>query len=461
MAEFHEIFNEELFNDLTQLKENVPQVHTEFIISNLLAAVSLFTNNRFYISPKNHPKISTNVYIMNVAGSGCGKSISSKPFINTLGMMQKNERELGIIEKKFAESCRARERDATEPLSSDQKEKIVNGLLFSTPIFKTYGVNIHSWTTSHTPRPEFFITDFSPEALTKINTSKNHTGYIYSDEYDKLISSVTRTKTVNDPHQFFTSLFDGEHVSIIRKNSDSESIDIALTLMINTTTSNFKDSVNKNGFFHNGFGARILYVVNNADYQRVDIVPSNGLTLEQFNIKIYRLLDNLFENYYKDNCKIEFVIPESLFPILNDVEKKIHALLDSSDLSENLITTYKTRIRVMLMKLIALVDIINVTYSQTKIIETEISVTEDMLYRGEKLLTFFVNNFVELFGTKNPLKPDQEALLAQLTKGHCYDKEYLLSICKMSESKLRRFLESRQDLFASEIIGKKKNYTVL
>jgi len=375
--------------------------------------------------------------------------------------MQKCERDLSNIEKKFAETCRARERDAKEPLTHDDKEKIVSGLKFSTPIFNTYGVNIHGWTTTHTPRPEFFVTDFSPEALTKINTSKNHTGFIYSDEYDKLISSVTRTKTVNDPHQFFTSLFDGEHVSIIRKNSDSESIDIALTLMINTTTSNFKDSVNKNGFFHNGFGARILYVVKNSDYQRIDLVPSSGLTLEQFNNKIYSLLDNLFEYYYKDDRKIEFVIPEVLFPILNEIEKKIDIALDNSELPENLATTYKTRIRVMLLKLIALIEIINVTYSKTKIKETEVIVSEAMLYRGEKLLLFFVTNFIELFGTKKSLKPDQEALMAQLTKGHNYDKDYLLTLCNMSEPKLRRFLESRTDLFSSEIIDRKKIYTVL
>jgi hypothetical protein len=461
MTEFNEIFNEELFKDLTQLKQNVPQVHTEFIVSNLLASASLFTNNRFLISPKNHPKTSTNLYIMNVAGSGCGKSISSKPFINTLGMMQKNERELSIIEKKFAETCRGRERDASEPLTSDQKVKIADSLLHSYPIYKTYGVNINGWTTSHTPRPEFFITDFSPEALTKINTSKNHTGYIYSDEYDKLISSVTRTKTVNDPHQFFTSLFDGEHVSIIRKNSDSESIDITLTLMINTTTSNFKDSVNKNGFFHNGFGARILYVYNSNDYQRIDIIPSSGLTLEQFNNKMYRLLDNLYEYYYKNEDQIEFIIPENLFPMLNDIEKKTDIILDNSELPENIITTYKTRIRVMLMKLIALTEVINVTYSNTKIKGSEVTVTEEMINRGDKLLTFFVSNFIELFGAKKSLKPEQESLMAQLTKGHTYTKDYLLTLTEMSESTLRRFLESRTDMFSSEIIERKKNYTVL
>jgi hypothetical protein len=452
MTEFNEIFNEELFKDLTQLKQNVPQVHTEFIISNLLASVSLFTNNRFFISPKNHPKTSTNLYIMNV---------SSKPFINTLGTMQKNERELSKIEKKFAENCRAREREASETLTSDQKNKIAEGLLYSNPIYKTFGVNIDGWTTSHTSRPEFFITDFSPEALTKINTSKNHTGYIYSDEYDKLISSVTRTKTVNDPHQFFTSLFDGEHVSIIRKNSDSESIDITLTLMINTTTSNFKDSVNKNGFFHNGFGARLLYVFNNAEYERIDIIPSVGLTLEEFNNKIYRLLDNLYEYYYKNEDVIEFVIPENLFSKLNEIEKTIDITLDNSELNENIITTYKTRIHVMLMKLISLIEIINVTYNQKRIKEPTITVTEDMIIRGGKLLTFFVSNFINLFGAKNALKPDQEALMAQLTKGRTYDKEHLLTLTSMSESTLRRFLETRTDLFTSEIIEKKKIYKVL
>jgi len=461
MTEFNKIFNEELFKDLTELKQNVPQVHTEFIISNLLAAVSLFTNNKIFISPINHPSTSTNLYIMNVAGSGCGKSISSKPFINTLGSMQKDERDLNKIEKNFAETCKIREREAIEPLTNGEKVKIGEEIIFSTPAYKTHGTNIRGWTTNHAPRPEFFITDFTPEALIKINTSLNHTGYIYADEYDKLISSVTRTKTVNDPHQFFTSLFDGEHVSIIRKNSDSESIDISLTLMINTTTSNFKESVNKNGFFHNGFGARILYVINNADYNRIDIVPAKGLTLDQFRVKMYQLLDNLYCYYYKNDAKIDFVIPEHLFKILNDIESKIDITLDNSELPENLITTYKTRIHVMLMKLIALVEVVNITYTQTEIKESVVSVTEEMIYRGDKLLNFFVSNFIELFSTKKQLKPEQESLIVQLTKGKTYEKEYLLSLTSMSESTVRRFLDSRTDLFSSEIIGKKKNYTVL
>ena len=108
MTDFKEIFNEELFNDLTQLQQNVPQVHTGFVVSNMLASASLFTNNRILISPKNHPKTSTNLYVMNVAGSGCGKSISSKPFINTLGMMQKNERHLSSIEKGSLRHARTR-----------------------------------------------------------------------------------------------------------------------------------------------------------------------------------------------------------------------------------------------------------------------------------------------------------------------------------------------------------------
>jgi hypothetical protein len=398
---------------------------------------------------------------MNVAGSGCGKSISSKPINKVLGNLQKNERELYSIEKRFAEACKARERDSIESISFQQMENFANGLIHSNQDYKTCGINIKGWTTSCKHRPEFFVTDFTPEALTKINTSKNHTGYIYCDEYDKLINSVTRTKTVNDPHQFFTSLFDGEHVSIIRKNSDSESIDISLTLMINTTTSNFKDSVNKNGFFHNGFGARLLYVFNGADYQRTDIVPSSGVTMDQFDTKIYRLLDFLFENYYKNEDRLDFVIPEDLFPMLNDIEKNIEITLDNSDLSENILSTYKTRIRVMLLKLIALTEIINSAYSGHRLEGPEVVVSEEMIKRGSKLLNFFIENFIELFGEKKKLKPDQETLMAQLTKGHAYPKDYLLSLTNMSESKLRRFLESRPDLFSSEIIDKKKIYTVL
>lgn len=461
MTDFKEILNEELFGDLTELKQNVQQVHTEFIISNLFASASLFTNNRVFISPRNHPKVSTNLYIMNVAGSGCGKSISSKPINKVLGNLQKNERELYSIEKRFADACKAKERDAAESINFQQMENFANGLMHSNPDYKTCGVNIKGWTTSYKQRPEFFVTDFTPEALTKINTSKNHTGYIYCDEYDKLINSVTRTKTVNDPHQFFTSLFDGEHVSIIRKNSDSESIDISLSLMINTTTSNFKDSVNKNGFFHNGFGARLLYVFNGADYQRTDIVPSSGVTLDQFDTKVYRLLDFLFENYYKNEDRLNFVIPEDLFPMLNGIEKNIENTLDNSDLSENILTTYKTRIRVMLIKLIALTEIINSAYSGHRLEGPEVMVSDEMIMRGSKLLNFFIENFIELFGEKKILKPDQEALVAQLTKGHAYAKDYLLTLTNMSESKLRRFLEGRPDLFSSEIIDRKKNYTVL
>lgn len=461
MTDFKEILNDELFKDLTELKQNVPQVHTEFIISNLFASASLFTNNRIFVSPRNHPKVSTNLYIMNVAGSGCGKSISSKPINKVLGNLQKNERELYAIEKRFAEACKAKDRDSAEPITLQQMESFANGLMHSNPDFTTCGLNIKGWTTSCKHRPEFFITDFTPEALTKINTSKNHTGYIYCDEYDKLINSVTRTKTVNDPHQFFTSLFDGEHVSIIRKNSDSESIDISLTLMINTTTSNFKESVNKNGFFHNGFGARLLYIFNSADYQRTEIVPTNGVTLDQFDLKVYRLLDFLFENYYKNEDRFDFVIPEELFPTLNDIERTIENTLDNSDLSENILTTYKTRIRVMLMKLIALTEIINSAYFGHKLEGPEIIVTKEMILHGSKLLNFFIENFIELFGEKKMLKPEQDALIAQLTKGHAYPKDYLLTLTNMSESKLRRFLESRPDLFKSEIIDRKKIYTVI
>jgi len=460
MTDFKEIFNEELFNDLTQLQQNVPQVHTGFVVSNMLASASLFTNNRILISPKNHPKTSTNLYVMNVAGSGCGKSISSKPFINTLGMMQKNERHLSSIEKRFAEACKNKERDSAESLDKEEKERFAQGLIYSNDEYQTFGVNINGWTTSYSPRPEFFITDFSPEALTKINFSKNQTGYIFCDEYDKLVNSVTRTKTVNDPHQFFTSLFDGEHVSIIRKNSDSESIDIALTLMVNTTTSNFKASVNKNGFFHNGFGARILYVFNGADYQRIDLMPSCGITLEQFGLNIYRLLDCLYDYYYKKEEQVEFIIPEHQFPLLNEIEKKIEIRLDESDLPDNLITTYKTRTHVMLMKLISLVEVINTAYREIRLTRPEIEVTEEMILRGSKLLNFFVTNFIDLFGEKKQLKPEQEALLAQLKKGQSYTKEYL-TLTKMSEPKMRRFLDAIPELVRSEIIDRKKTYMLL
>jgi hypothetical protein len=147
--------------------------------------------------------------------------------------------------------------------------------------------------------------------------------------------------------------------------------------------------------------------------------------------------------------------------MLNDIEKNIEITLDNSDLSENILSTYKTRIRVMLLKLIALTEIINSAYSGHRLEGPEVVVSEEMIKRGSKLLNFFIENFIELFGEKKKLKPDQETLMAQLTKGHAYPKDYLLSLTNMSESKLRRFLESRPDLFSSEIIDKKKIYTVL
>ena len=61
-----------------------------------------------------------------------------------------------------------------------RKGKIRSRSIYSNDEYQTFGVNINGWTTSYSPRPEFFITDFSPEALTKINFSKNQTGYIFA-----------------------------------------------------------------------------------------------------------------------------------------------------------------------------------------------------------------------------------------------------------------------------------------
>ena len=65
----------------------------------------------------------------------------------------------------------------------------------------------------------------------------------------------------------------------------------------------------------------------------------------------------------------------------------------------------------MLMKLIALTEIINSAYSGHILIGPEIVVSEEMIMRGSKLLNFFIENFIELFGEKKILKPDQEALV--------------------------------------------------
>ena len=455
-----EVFVDQLYQDIAELKQNVPQVQTDFLISNLLVATSLLINNRISIQPNNHPKSDLNLYVLNVGHSGIGKSISSKPFINALGMLQRQEREQSLIDKEFCETCKAVERDSNEPLTPEQKEIRATELILSNPKYVEAGFG--SWRTTYTPGPEFYITNFTPEALTKINYSCNKTGFIYADEYDKLINSVTRTKTVNDPCQFFTSLFDGEQISIIRKNSESESIDISLSLLINTTTANFKDSVNKNGFFHNGFGARLLYTYNSNEYHRTDLVPSSGTTFEDFSSKMHRLLDFLYDKYYKQDVEINYVIHEDLFHVINLAEKNIEETLDNSELPENIITTYKTRIRVMLLKLIALTEVINYTYlNEKEIIMSEMKVTEEMINRGSKLLNFFVQNFIELFAPKKTLKPEQEALLAQLTKGKAYAKDYLLTLTNMSESTLRRFLDARSDLFSSETIDRKKIYTIL
>ncbi len=460
MLDLKEVLIEPLHNDIRDLVENNPHIKIDYLISNLYVSASLFTNNRVNIKPYNHPKINTNIYLMNIGGTGTGKSQSAKPFITPLGSIQKDERIMAGIEKQFVEECTQKQRDSKKPLSMAEKNEFARTLLNSNPIYK--GVDLNGWTTVTRSCPEFYITDFTPEALGKINFSDNKTALIYCDEYDKLINSVTRTRTVNDPCQFFTSLFDGEHVSIIRKGSDSESIDISLSLMVNTTIDNFKNSVNKNGFFGNGFGARFLYVVNMDDYQRRDLIPINGMTLDQFNGKMEILLRFLYDFYYKTKTEYNLVIPVNLFEHVNKIEENLENLLDDSELDINMINAYKTRLRIMLLKLVALTEIINYTYTTKKeLSHTEIYVTDKMINRGAALMKFFINNFIELFSSKKPLKPDQEALLAQLTKGRTYAKEYLLKLTKMSEPTLRRFVESRNDLFESEIIDRKKHYKFL
>jgi hypothetical protein len=450
-----EILNTKLYTDIENVIKQEKKYNSTFLTSSLFGVCSYFANNKISIKLGNENPVSSSLMLVNIGGSGDGKSYSQTFVNNAFNNERKINGELNRINKDFASDCikylaSDKYQIAKDNLENDgELKKEFATTYYYNRLAKDNLVDFNEWRFNTNPnrKPSYLIDNFTPESLPEhYNSNPRNALYIFGDEITNITENITRTNTVKNPFGFLINALMGLPNEVIRKTSDSVFCIGHTTIVGNCTPSSYM-KFHTPELFGCGLGYRLFYMIDektNNDNNKYNVeYYKEGLNdVKEFESKVNVMIKSFIDiiDTYPNDIIYEITKPE-LIDLFNSKLQNIFSEMLNDSLTEKLnisvINELKNRIKDNFIKTILTLHVLNTCYD-VKGFGVEYGdfkeITALSIERGAIAYKVFLQNTINVLTGKltNELKINekQKKILALIPIGEVMDKNTLFKLCE-------------------------------